>query len=274
MTAIACIAALPLLAQAQSNVTVSGRLVGGVEYIDKVQDDSGKTGSLTRAANNHWGTSMLGISGSEDLGDGLKAFFNLEGGFASSTGQWNGGEGMFNRRAYVGVSSKDWGSLQVGRNLLNSNDVWHLDPTGQQFMGSATLVKGRNWQGLSNALEYTTPNWGGLTVNAQLGFGEQAGDSKSMRTEAVSATYATGDLELRAIYTSRRDAAGQYSDVYNYSKEAILGGTYRLGAAKFFAAYDHVSAKNVAAGAPDRLKHAWVGVRYELTPQLTLIGAG
>nr|WP_186827609.1 hypothetical protein [Comamonas testosteroni] len=37
-------------------------------------------------------------------------------------------------------------TLQVGRNLLNSHDVWNLDPTGQQFIGSATLVQGRNRQ--------------------------------------------------------------------------------------------------------------------------------
>lgn len=268
--ALAAIAALPVLAQAQSNVTVSGRLVGGVEYIDKVGDASGNTHSLSRAANNHWGTSMLGFSGSEDLGAGIKAIFNLESGFSSSTGDLSG----FNRRSYVGLSSTQFGNLQVGRNLLNSNDVWNLDPTGQQFMGSATLVQGRNWQGLSNAIEYTTPNMAGLTVNAQIGFGEEAGNSKSLRTEGLSAAYTRGNLELRAIYTSRRDAAGGYSDVYSYSKEAILGATYRMGPAKFFAAYDDVSAKNVAAGAPDRLKHAWVGVRYDLTPRLTLIGAG
>jgi hypothetical protein len=81
------------------------------------------------------------------------------------------------------------GTLQVGRNLLNSNDVWNLDPTGQQFMGSATLVQGRNWQGLSNAIEYTTPNMAGLTVNAQYGFGEKADNSKANRSEDCRQPY-------------------------------------------------------------------------------------
>ena len=268
--ALAVVAALPVLAQAQSSVTISGRLVGGVEYVNKIQNANGGTDSLTRAANNQWGTSMFGISGSEDLGGGNKAIFNLEGGFGSSTGDFT----SFNRRSYVGLATKGWGTFQVGRNLLNSNDVWNIDPTGQQFMGSATLVKGRNWQGLTNAVEYTSPNMGGLTINAQYGFGETAGQSKSNRTEGLSATYARGDLELRAIYTSRRDGAGAYSDVYTTSQDAIIGGTYRLGAAKLFAAYEHVKAKGASAGEPTRLKHGWLGVRYDVTPKLTLIGAG
>ncbi|MBD9533114.1 MULTISPECIES: porin [Comamonas] len=268
--ALAVAAMLPVLSLAQSHVTISGRLVGGAEYIDKIANAQGGTDSLTRAANNQWGTSMLGFSGSEDLGAGTKAIFNLEGGFGSSTGDFSN----FNRRAFVGLSSKSMGTLQVGRNLLNSNDVWNLDPTGQQFMGSATLVQGRNWQGLSNAIEYTTPNMAGLTVNAQYGFGEKADNSKANRSEGLSAAYTQGNLEVRAIYTSRRDAMGSYSDVYKHSQEAIIGATYRWGAAKWFTAYDHVKAKHAKAGAPDRLKHGWVGVRYDATPQLTLIGAG
>lgn len=268
--AMAAVAALPLFAQAQSSVSITGRLVGGVEYINKVQNPDGTTGSLSRAASNQWGTSMLGFKGTEDLGGGNTAYFNLEGGFGSNTGNFS----SFNRRSFVGLSNKGWGSLQVGRNLLNSNDVWNIDPTGQQNMGSATLVRGRNWQGLSNAIEYTTPNMGGFTLNAQYGFGEEAGNSKANRSEGLSAAYTNGNLELRAIYTSRRNAVGAYSDVYDTSKEGIIGGTYRIGAAKLFAAYDYVKAKNVEAGAPDRLKHGWIGVRYDVTPQLTLIGAG
>lgn len=267
--ALAVVAALPVFAQAQSNVTISGRLVGGMEYIDKIADNNGKTNSMTRAANNQWGTSMFGIKGAEDLGGGTKAIFNLEGGFGSSTGDFS----SFNRRSFVGVSNKAWGTLQVGRNLLNSNDVWNIDPTGQQFMGSATLVRGRNWQGLANAIEYTTPNMGGFTLNAQLGMGEQEGSNKANRTEALSAVYQQGNLELRAIHTNRRNAAGGYDNVYETSKETIVGGTYRIGAAKLFAAYDQVTAKNADAGEASRLKHGWLGVRYDVNSQLTLIGA-
>ncbi len=260
-------------AWAQSSVTLYGRVVGGVEYIDKIADPvTGATSSLLRSANNHWGTSMFGFKGNEDLGGGLKAIFVLESGFNTSTGATNG-TALFNRRSYVGLSSNDWGTLQVGKNLLNSDLLWSIDPTGKQFMGSATLVRGRNWPGADNVIEYTTPTWGGFTANGQFAFGEQPGAFNKQRAEGLSLAYANDALELRAIYTGRRDANGAFSDVYNFSKETTLGGTYRIGNAKLFAAYDYITAPDSAAGVATRLRHGWLGVRYDVTPALTLIGA-
>jgi predicted porin len=273
--ALVCLAAAATAgsALAQSNVTIYGRVVGGVEYIDKILDDGAtKTHSNTRAASNQWGTSMLGFKGAEDLGGGLRAEFLLESGFSSTNGTTNG-PALFNRRAYVGLSSTSLGTLHLGKNLLISNDVWYLDPTGQQFISTATLVRGRNWQGAVNVIEYVTPNLGGFSLYAQVGLGEGQGASKRLRTEGFSASYAAGDLELRAIYNVRHDAAGAFSDVYLYSRDTVLGGTYRFGPAKMFAGYEMVSAPDATATAPSKLKHGWLGVRYDLSSALTLIGA-
>lgn len=247
--------------------------MAGVEYIDKIQDaGTTQTYSLTRAADNQWGTSMLGFKGTEDLGGGLKADFLLESGFSSKSGATNG-SALFNRRSYVGLSNPTWGSFRLGKNLLISNDVWNLDPTGQQFISSATLVRGRNWQGASNVFEYSTPDMGGLAATVQLGLGEQADSSKKLSTAGVSVSYIKQDLELRAIYSQRYDKDALYSDVYNYSKEGIIGGTYRVGPAKLFAAYDYITAPGAPATAPSKVKHGWLGVRYDATSALQLIGA-
>lgn len=265
---------VPASVSAQSSVNVYGRVVAGVEHIDKVRDPaSGRVESLTRTASNQWGTSMLGFKGTEDLGDGLNAYFLLESGFGSTTGRTNA-PAFFNRRAYVGLGSKEWGRLQFGKNLFNTNDVWYLDPTGQQFISSATLVRGRSWVGADNVIEYTTPSWGGFTANAQLSLGEQAGNHRKLRAEGLSLAYVHEGLELRGIHTVRRDANGLFSDVYNYSKQTVAGGTYRLGASKLFAAVEHITAGAAPANAPTRLRHAWLGVRHDVTPALTLIGAG
>jgi predicted porin len=64
------------------------------------------------------------------------------------------------------------------------------------------------------------------------------------------------------------------NDVYNFSKETIVGGTYRFGPAKVFAAYDRITAPDAATTAASKLDHSWVGVRYDVSPALTLIGAG
>jgi len=259
-------------AWAQSSVTVYGRVVGGAEYVDKIADaTTGETHSLKRAADNQWGTSMLGFKGSEDLGDGLRANFLLESGFGLKGGTTNG-SAFWNRRAYVGLSDPKWGSFRVGKNLLISNDVWFLDPTGQQFIGSATLVRGRSWQGANNVFEYSTPDLGGFAATAQIGLGEQAGSSKSLSSAGVSLSYVNRDLELRAIYSQRYDAAAAYSDVYSFSKEGIVGGTYRVGPAKVFAAYDYITAPDAALTAPSKVRHGWLGVRYDIST-LQLVGA-
>ncbi|MFL9927660.1 porin, partial [Herbaspirillum lusitanum] len=184
-----------------------------------------------RGAGNQWGTSMIGFKGREDLGSGLSSFFLLESGFDATKGKTNG-DALFNRRSYVGLEGS-YGSLKVGKNLFINNDVWFLDPTGQQFIGTANLVHGRNWPGANNVIEYQTPTWGGFNATVQTSLGEQAGSTTKGRKDGVSLVYTNAGLELRAIYDLVRDANGKYGSVnstggagsvFDSSKELILGG--------------------------------------------------
>jgi len=260
-------------AHAQSNVTLYGRVVAGVDFQSNVQTANGASGSLWRGADNQWGTSMFGLKGSEDLGGGLKGIFQLESGFGATKGRTNG-DALFNRRAYVGLQSGSWGTLTLGKNQPIADALWALDPTGQQFIGSATLVRGRNWQGNNNMVMYETPNWGGFSAQVLTSLGEQAGSFSNLRKDAISLTYTAPTFELRAIYDVARDANGKYSDLFNTSKELTLGGTYTIGALKLFTGYENLSAPDAAAGAPTKANHYWIGANYQLTPALTLIGAG
>ncbi|WP_316885923.1 porin, partial [Ralstonia flatus] len=207
-------------ALAQTNVTLYGRVASGIDYQNNVAPTATSPGgSLWRAADNQWGTSMFGFMGKEDLGGGLQAVFRLESGFGAAQGKTNG-DALFNRRSYVGLSSPTWGTLTAGKNLFISNDVWFLDPTGQQFIGSATLVRGRNWPGANNIVEYQSPTWGGFQIGLQTGLGEQPGSFTNSRRDGVSAVYTAGPLEVRAIYDVIRDGNGKFSDIFNFSKEA------------------------------------------------------
>lgn len=259
-------------ANAQSSVTVYGRVVAGVDYSTNVSTDGVTSGNRLGAASNQWGTSMFGFKGSEDLGGGMKAVFDLESGFSSNNGATNS-PALFNRFAYVGLSGANAGTVKLGNFLSISNDVWYLDPMGQQWLGSATLVKGRSWNGAKNSVQYESPNMNGFTANVQYSFGEQPGSSSANSKGGVSLAYVQPAFELRAIYDFARDAAGGYSDIYNNSKELTLGGTATFGAAKIFATYQTLSAPEAAAAAPDKLKHYWLGVNYQATDALQLVGA-
>jgi predicted porin len=165
-----------------------------------------------------------GLRGSEDLGGGLKGIFKIESGFGATKGRTNG-DALFNRRAYVGLQDNAWGTLTLGKNQPIADALWALDPTGQQFIGSATLVRGRNWQGNNNMVMYETPKWGGFSAQVLTSLGEQAGSFSKLRKDAVALTYTAPSFELRAIYDVARDGNGKYSDIFNTSKELTLGGT-------------------------------------------------
>ncbi|WP_061539477.1 porin [Collimonas fungivorans] len=264
-------------AQAQTSVTIYGRVDAGVDYQSSVAlkdangNPTGQTGGKLAASGNQWGTSMIGFKGTENLGSGLSAFFLLESGFDATKGVTNG-NALFNRRSYVGLNGSA-GSIKFGKNLFIVNDVWYLDPTGQQFMGTASLVKGRNWPGANNVIEYQTPTWSGFNATAQTSLGEQAGSSKNGRSDGISLVYINGGLELRGIYDVIRDTNGRYTDVYTASKDLILGGTYTIDKLKLYAGYENISAPDTAAPTdPDKLSHYWIGANYTLTPALTLIG--
>ncbi|EJN07716.1 porin [Herbaspirillum sp. YR522] len=281
LCALALLGAFSAQAQAQtSSVTIYGRVVAGVDVVSNATNVNGTTGTRWRGASNQWGTSMIGFKGTEDLGGGTNAFFLLESGFGATTGATNGTE-LFNRRSYVGLQGSA-GSVKFGRNLFINNDVWFLDPTGQQWIGTASLVKGRNWPGAANIIEYQTPDLGGFTATLQTSLGEQAGSIKNGRKDGISLAYINNGLELRAIYDVTRDANGRYGTVpttnaadtiFTNSKELILGGTYKIDKLKMYVGYENLRAPDVAAGLPSKVNHYWIGANYDLTPQLTLIGS-
>jgi predicted porin len=214
-------------AQAQSNVTLYGRVVAGVDFVSNVQKEGGGSGTLWRGAGNQWGTSMFGLKGSEDLGGGLKGLFQLESGFDATKGRTNG-SALFNRRAFIALQNNSWGTLTLGKNKFVADAVWALDPTGQQFISTATLVRGRNWGDIDNMIAYETPNFGGFSLQALTGLGEQAGSASKLRKDAILLTYTAPVFELRAIYDVVRDQNGKYSTLFDTSKELTVGGTVTI----------------------------------------------
>ncbi len=181
-------------ALAQSSVTVYGRVNTTVES----QNDVGGEGRVTVVQNN---SSRWGLKGSEDLGGGLKANFLLESGFASDTGANSGG--LFGRESWVGLSG-GFGAFKMG-NLTPVTALYyatsdyigmHNHETGTSsdafYMGAGT---GRN------ALSYTTPSMGGLTIEGQYGLKEtKAAGTKD--TFALVGNYQVGGFYIGGGYSS------------------------------------------------------------------------
>lgn len=116
LIAVAALALVSGMAAAQSAVTIYGNVDLGV--LTKNHASAGT--SSTTLANGGISPSFWGFRGSEDLGDDLKANFNLEGHFAPDTGTLVGGANLggngalFRRQSNIGLSSANFGTVTLG----------------------------------------------------------------------------------------------------------------------------------------------------------------
>lgn len=116
--ALGALAGAALAAHAQSTVQVFGIIDAGV-----LTQSNSPNGRNTRLETSGLRQSVWGLKGTEDLGGGLKAFFNLESHFDTDTGGLHGtgdngspavGTVLFRRQANVGLTG-DWGTVIIGR---------------------------------------------------------------------------------------------------------------------------------------------------------------
>ena len=107
--ACAAIGAISGSASAQSNVTVYGIIDASIAH-----SQSEAAPSKLSIDSGNWYGSRLGFRGSEDLGDGLSAIFQLENGFSVDTGNLGQSGRLFGRHAWVGLKGS-LGMLRVGR---------------------------------------------------------------------------------------------------------------------------------------------------------------
>lgn len=275
IVALAVLGAFTSIASAQSSVTLYGRLDQAVVLVDPGSRTSATTGgnngkALTKLQEGILGGSRIGFRGVEDLGDGLKAFFQLEAGVAPDSGSAGGsttlnssGSSFFNRGAYVGLSHAAYGEIRLGRqesltreNAVNINDIsgdtqfaltesleTSTDAVGK---GSRPLFQNFGTR-VDNAIRYTTPVFAGLQGSAIIGLSERTKvfnasnvlTNKAANYRGLSVVYTAGPLALDVIY---EDLAGGVSGTKNdYNNTITVGGSYDFGIAKLAAAYQHTA---------------------------------
>lgn len=188
----ASFAMLPLSVLAQSSVSIYGRVNTTLES----QKSDGER--QTVISNN---SSRFGFTGTEDLGGGLKAMFKLESGFDSSTGVQTD-TAYWGREATVGLSG-GFGTVRLGRMaylpayLATADYVsMHNHDTGSSsdaLFGGFQLPARQ-----TNSVSYTTPSFGGLTVEIAQSLTE---DVPGLSTQTdLALNYDNGPLHLGAGY--------------------------------------------------------------------------
>lgn len=233
-----------------------GTVTAGLAYIDHIGADNRR---VVRASNSEWGTSLIGFQTAEELTSDMQVLTRLESGFNTATGTVGSDGMLFNRYATLGVESKTWGRLETGRSMAYSNDVWYIDPMGLNWSGSATLTKGHSWNAWSHTVGYRSPQLGGLAVGLQSSVGGRA-----CRSTAGVLSFQRGGLDVRAIFDEMRDSQGQLSDLFDASRELIVGARYDQGANSWFVAYNIVRAPDAAAGGDTAMRHVWAGINRKV----------
>lgn len=233
-------------AMAQSTVTLYGIVDA---YLGSAKTDNGlANGSVTQTVLNggNFNGNRWGLKGSEDLGGGLKANFQLENGFSIDNGTTSkdaNGALMFGRQAWVGVSG-GFGATKIGRVYTAYDDV-----NGQfngafdsSFSPSGNVMKSTGYTSrANNGLRYETPNFGGITAALSYGLGENAAPGIDAGSNtALNLAFASGPVSASLGYQVEK-ANGNAESI----KFTRLGAGYDLGMAFLKASYG--KAENMGA---------------------------
>jgi predicted porin len=242
LLALAVLAAFAGAAQAQSSVTVYGRMDIGVQ---KVTDSSATIG---RGDNN-----VIGFKGTEDLGGGLSALFQAEMRFEPDTGttESRNRRPLFQGQTRVGLKG-DFGTIRLGRGLTAMQEpIGGFDPFATQTVAELNSIQMGNYSSsplqvgsagnrFDNALFYNTPSFAGFQVNATIATKEAVGTYDAAGIPTTTAGLNKHPVSLSATYNNGPIAAMVgYERNQQEDKFWNLSGAYKVGMANLMATYSN-----------------------------------
>ncbi len=279
-------------ATAQSNVVIYGRVDQSIaQQADAVKNREMRPGSGNR----------LGFRGTEDLGGGLKAVFQIEHRFNADDGTAN--SIFWAGKALVGIESS-FGRFWLGRDenpayLLAQNpaDPWGTDTVA----ANTTIIKGRiGSQRYNNSLNYAI-SMSGFSFGAQVAeadgnvpgvdSGSVTGGVATKRPYSLGLGYKAGALQLGLGYENPADADDDWTTVfaaYNFGPARLgaffgtgtnanaqkhdawlLSATAPIGSGELRLSYGQLKNKNVSVN-PIKDKQLGLGYHYALSKRTTL----
>jgi len=305
LLALAVLGSFAAVAQAQTSVTIYGVIDTAVTYQSK---SGANNNSLFAVTPGGLSGSRLGFKGSEDLGNGLKANFQLEMGFSSDTGALDGQDAsstaLFRRTSTVGLSG-GFGSVNVGR----QTDFAYSGTAGGMatfshagYVNSFSKVDGNTQARLqgdrtNNSIRYDMPAFGGLNGGLLFGLGEQAGGGTAGQAFGAGLKYDNGPLAFGGSYYKSKVGATPADRNLTATTVTVpvgttgatatttytLGGSYNFGFGKLYGNVSRV--RMLATGttatfnggnyantsANDKLDLFEIGYNHNLTASLQLL---
>jgi predicted porin len=287
LLALTLLGAFAGVAQAQSAVQIYGTLDAGlVKRTDQ-------TLAIGKRANN-----TLGFKGTEDLGNGLKALFQLEIRYEPDTGTLESvTRPLFQGQSRVGLQG-DFGMVRLGRGLtalqesVTAFEPWHGLPSPVGFLTDLQVAgyvsdpsspAGNSNNRFSNALFYNSPEFSGFQVNTTIATKEANGGvaiqgrnptgtpaqyganfEASANPYSISATYKNGPVA--AMLATERNAVESRLSL-------IAASVFATPELKLMASYQRQNQDHTKLINP--MTKAWIlGANYTMGPGKFLAGYG
>lgn len=210
------LAAVPNASYAQSSVTLYGIIDAGVTYVSNAGGSHQVKFDDGIAQANRWG-----LKGTEDLGGGMKAVFELESGFHLGNGQIANGGSLFGRAAYVGLQN-DWGTLTFGNQPDMTQEFVYLYNASAWASGYA-INQGdfdrMNGDHLQNSVKFMSNTLSGFQFGGMYSFSNKAGDFHNGSAWSVGAQYQNGPFAMGTAYTQLNNPSG----IYGFDPYAMIG---------------------------------------------------
>jgi len=294
-----CLATFSFPAFAQSSVTLYGIVDTGVEYVTHASATGGsmvRMPSITGELPSRWG-----VRGTEDLGEGLSAVFQVESGFNLRGGDLGQGGRLFGRQAWVGLQGP-WGKLSFGRQYsMIFLSLIDTDIVGPDIYGMGSLDAYIPNARSDNSVAYIG-TFHGWTVGALYSFGRDstgtgnspgqgtcagqvAGQFTQCRQWSAMIKYDASAFGTAVAYDEQRGGAGAAANFFDGvapfpftnpgDKDVRIqaSGYGKIGPVKVSAGWLGRSVETVSPSVPDvRSNLFFVGASYQVTPATLLDG--
>jgi len=224
---------------AQSSLTIYGNAdvsvdnvhkTAGIRTIPAISATQGTSSTVTRVSPSSTSQTSFGFKGVEDIGDGYKASFILEGQLSHDTGALSQDGRIFGRQSYVGLTTPG-GEVRLGRQYA---PIFYSTAfvTGERFGATDLFIEG----GATNNLEVRQDN--------QISYWLQAGGF----TGAVA--YSPNAGAYRTVNNLRGSSASSTSGgILGAASAGTESGDYKTGRSMgFFGNYAVDSSFNATFG--------------------------
>ena len=286
LLALALLGAFAGVAQAQTAVQIYGTVDAGLIKRTDQTLNIGKRASNT-----------LGFKGTEDLGNGLKALFQLEIRYEPDTGTVeNNSRPLFQGQSRVGLQG-DFGMVRLGRGLtsfqesvmafepfhgLPSPAGFYTDLTVAGFTSDPLSPAGNSNNRFSNALFYNSPEFSGFQINTAVATKEANGGPVVVGrgTTALPQYPANAEASSNPFSVSTTYNNGPVGALLAFERNAVESKVWSIGGSvvaapdfKLMATYSRQDRGHILATNPKT--KAWVlGANYTMGPGKILAGYG